>query len=136
MNTLLLTALLAAAPGPARAQAVSTGAFVHLTGRRWLTLDPAYAFDAVSVIAVGNVYESLITFKSVHEPDAFAPFLASEVPTAANGLLSADGLTYSFPVRRDVRFHDGSRLTPEDVRYSILRFMLLDSEDGPAALLL
>ena len=133
---ILLAAALWLSPCAASAQTTSTGTFVHLTGRAWQTLDPANAFDAVSAFVSGNVYESLITFKSVDELDSFEPFLASEVPTLQNGLLSKDGLAYSFPIRKGVRFHDGTELSADDVRYSLLRFMLLDSEGGPAALLL
>ncbi|MDE2293815.1 MAG: ABC transporter substrate-binding protein, partial [Elusimicrobia bacterium] len=102
----------------------------------WLTLDPAAAFDTVSLIAVGNVYESLVTFANIKHPDDIVPFLASAVPTRENGLLSADGRSYRFPLRKDVRFHDGSLMTPEDVRYSLLRFLLEDPPGGPAGLLL
>lgn len=118
------------------ARADHKASLVHLTTRPWLTLDPARAFDAVSLIVVANVYEPLLAFKDVRRPDELSPFLASEVPARENGLLSADGLTYTFPIRQGVRFHDGEPLTAEDVRYSILRFMLSDPEGGPAAMLL
>ena len=121
---------------PVLAQESRTDTFVHLTGKSWQTLDPANAFDSVSFFVVGNVYEPLISFKSATQLDSFEPFLASKVPTLENGLISKDRRTYSFPIRPGVRFHDGSLLTPEDVRYSMLRFMLMDSEGGPAALLL
>ncbi|MBI3297045.1 MAG: hypothetical protein HYZ75_02695 [Elusimicrobia bacterium] len=129
-----LAALLAAS---ALAQpAGDPGAYVHLTTRAWFTFDPAAAFDPVSIIATGNVYEPLITFGDVKKPDSLIPFLAAEVPTLENGLLSADLRTYRFPVRKGVKFHDGRLLTPEDVRYSFLRFMLADEAGGPSALLL
>jgi peptide/nickel transport system substrate-binding protein len=131
----LLALLLLLAPA-AGAQSSSTSTFVYAAGRRWLTLDPANAIDVISHTLAGNVYESLITIKSVNEPDVLEPFLATAVPSVENGLLSKDGLTYAFPIRAGVRFHDGSLMTPEDVRWSILRFMLLDTEGGPAALLL
>ena len=128
-------AFLLLAPAAARAQQDSTATFVHLTGRRWLTLDPANSFDAVSRLIGGNVYESLLTFKG-SQTDAFEPLLASQVPTIENGLISKDRLTYTLPIREGVRFHDGSLLTAEDVRYSFMRFMLLDTEGGPAAIFL
>lgn len=136
MKRIWALSLLLLAPAAARAQQASTETFVHLTGRRWLTLDPANAFDAVSHIVAGNVYESLLTFESASQTDAFKPFLASRVPSIENGLISKDRLKYVLPIRQGVRFHDGSLMTAEDVRYSFLRFMLLDSEGGPAALLL
>jgi peptide/nickel transport system substrate-binding protein len=130
-----MIALLLAAR-PSLAQQRSTGTFVHLTSSQWLTLDPSEAYDAVSSIIIGNVYESLVTFKSLDPKDGFKPFLASEVPNIKNGLLSSDRRTYIFPIRKNVRFHDGSALTADDVRYSLLRYMLTDTDGGPAALLL
>jgi peptide/nickel transport system substrate-binding protein len=132
----LLLAVLLAVSSPSAAADAPKKSFVNLTTRGWFTLDPAAAFDAVSFIAVGNVYEPLITFKSETETDVFAPFLASEVPTRENGLLSEDLRTYRFPIRKGVVFHEGSALTAEDVRYSLLRFMLTDVEGGPSGLLL
>lgn len=58
------------------------------------------------------------------------------MPSAENGLISKDGLTYTFPIRKGVRFHHGEELTPEDVRYSLLRFLLSDVAGGPSSLLL
>ncbi len=110
--------------------------FVHLTTRSWFTFDPAASFDAVSFIVTGNVYEPLIAFKSVLSSEEFMPFIAEEVPSRENKLITEDGLRYTFPIREGVRFHDGRKLTPEDVRYSLLRFMLADIEGGPSALLL
>ncbi|PIP84647.1 MAG: hypothetical protein CO113_06725 [Elusimicrobia bacterium CG_4_9_14_3_um_filter_62_55] len=135
--SLLLAAVLAALPAAADAPGMrNKGSFIQLTTRSWFTFDPAAAFDAVSFIVTGNVYEPLITFKNVDDPEALMPFLASQVPSVANGLLSKDGLRYRFPIREGVKFHSGDPLTPEDVRYSLLRFMLHDIEGGPSALLL
>jgi peptide/nickel transport system substrate-binding protein len=51
-------------------------------------------------------------------------------------LISKDGLTYTFPIRQGVHFHDGSLMTPDDVVYSFRRFLLQDQAGGPAWLLL
>ena len=53
-----------------------------------------------------------------------------------NGGISADGRTYRFKIRSGVKFHDGSTMTPEDVKYSFMRFMLTDPDGGPAWILL
>ncbi|MBI3297950.1 MAG: ABC transporter substrate-binding protein [Elusimicrobia bacterium] len=134
----ILTAVLAlSAIAPAASSAThNPGALVHLTTRKWLTMDPADASDAVSFIVTGNVYESLISFKELKVPFEYVPFLAAQVPTKANKLLSADETVYRFPIRTGVTFHDGRPLTPEDVRYSILRFMLKDTEGGSSGILL
>lgn len=99
------------------------------------TLDPAYAYDTASHLILFQAYEHLIMFKgsSVKE---YVPMLAEEVPTRANGGISADGLTYTFKIRKGVKFHDGAELTPEDIKYSLMRFMLQDRAGGPSSLLL
>ena len=100
------------------------------------SLDPAYAYDTTSdgVIWPG-IYETLITYDG-SVLSRYVPRLATAVPSVANGLISKDGLTYTFPIRQGVHFHDGTVMTPADVRYSMLRFMLQDRDGGPSWLLL
>ena len=99
------------------------------------TLDPHWAYDALSLFVGDQIYETLIDFEGA-SLDSFQPRLATVVPTTANGFLSKDGLTYAFPLRGGAKFHDGTMMAPEDVKYSLLRFLLLDREGGPSALLL
>lgn len=40
------------------------------------------------------------------------------MPTQENGGISADGLTHTFKLRTDVKFHDGRPLTAKDVVYT------------------
>jgi len=99
------------------------------------TLDPHWGYDAVSLFVVDQVYETLIDFKGESVED-FEPRIATVVPSSANGFLSKDGLTYAFPLRSGVKFHDGTPMRPEDVKYSLMRFLLLDRDGGPSNLLL
>lgn len=99
------------------------------------SLDPVYPYDNASQSLIFNIYDTLIRFKGASLTE-FEPGLAEKIPSRANGLISADGLTYTFPLRKGVRFHDGGEMTPEDVRYSLMRFMLSDRAGGPSALLL
>ncbi|HPU51988.1 MAG TPA: peptide ABC transporter substrate-binding protein [Burkholderiaceae bacterium] len=46
------------------------------------------------------------------------PMLAAEVPTAQNGGLSADGLSVTWKLKRDVRWHDGKPFTADDVVFN------------------
>lgn len=64
------------------------------------------------------------------------PRLAAVLPTRENGFLSKDGKTYAFPLRSGVKFHDGTEMTAEDVKYSLLRMMLTTGPGGPSQLLL
>lgn len=93
------------------------------------SLDPAWANDNLSRSVLLNVYEPLVSLKG-DSLSELEPRLSEKVPSRENGLLSAAGLVYAFPIRRGVLFHDGSRLTCEDARYSILRFALLDRQAG------
>ena len=99
------------------------------------TLDPHWAYDATSLFVVDQVYETLIEFQGA-SLDTYSPVLATVVPAPGNGFLSKDGLTYAFPLRSGVKFHDGTLMTPKDVKYSLMRFLLLDREGGPSNLLL
>jgi len=99
------------------------------------SLDPAYAYDTASGARIINIYETLI-FWDHEKTDQFIPMLATKVPTVENGLISADGLTYTFPIRKGVKFHNGETLTPEDVEYSIERAMVQDRSGGPVWMLL
>jgi peptide/nickel transport system substrate-binding protein len=44
--------------------------------------------------------------------------LAAEWPTLENGLLAADGLSVTWPLREGVRFHDGTPLSAHDVAFT------------------
>jgi len=133
----LSLALVAASAAPALAAVKNPDTFVYATIGDPESLDPAWAYDSASHGIIDNVYETLLTFKGGGvKPQNLAPMLATKVPTRANGLISADGLTYRFPIRKGVKFHDGAAMTPEDVRYSLLRFMLFDRDGGPSSLLL
>ncbi len=99
------------------------------------SLDPAYAYDTTSGSRIMNIYETLV-FWDGEKTDEFIPMLATKVPSVENGLLSADGLTYTFPIRGGVKSHNGEVMTPEDVEYSFERSMVLDPSGGPIWMLL
>ncbi len=133
-----LSLLLALSPAGFAAEAVKNpDTFVYATIGDPDSLDPAWSYDSASHAIIDNVYEYLLTFSGggVKVKD-LKPMLSTSVPSRANGGISADGLTYRFPIRKGVKFHDGAPLTPEDARYSVLRFMLFDRDGGPSSLLL
>ena len=99
------------------------------------SLDPAFPYDGASQSVIQNAYETLIAFKGSSLSE-FEPRLAEKVPTLANGGISKDGRTYRFLIRKGAKFHDGTEVTAEDARYSLLRFMITDRAGGPSALLL
>lgn len=132
MRRLALAALLLAAPAAA---ADDPAVLRYGLSSDIDSLDPDWAYDAASLFITDQIYETLVDFAGA-ATDAYEPRVASVVPTRENGFISPDGRTYSFPLRRGLKFHDGTPVSPEDVRYSILRFMLLDRDNGPSSLLL
>jgi len=90
-------------------------------------LDPHLAYEGSSYMAINNIIEGLV-FYDRESASEFVPWLAEEVPTVANGGLSADGLTYTFNIRQGIKFHNGNDLTAEDVAYSWERALL---QSGP-----
>lgn len=99
------------------------------------SLDPVYSYDGVTHGMLINVYDTLLKFNGSSLTD-LEPSIATQVPSVENGLISKDGKTYTFPIRSGVKFHDGTELTPEDVQYSLQRFLLSDISGGPSSLLL
>ena len=75
------------------------------------------------------MYDSLIAFNK-EKADDFVPNLATKWS------LSDDGTTYTFDIRKGVKFHSGDELKPSDIAYSIQRGMLQDRVDGPQVLFL
>lgn len=55
----------------------------------------------------------------VDDGGEFVPCLATEVPTVANGGISADGLKWRVKLREGVTWHDGKPLTAEDVKFTL-----------------
>lgn len=99
------------------------------------TLDPCIAYDVTSSQRLWNIYEPLIFFDGSHT-DKFKPLLATKVPSLENGGISGDGKTYTFTIRKGVKFHEGQKLTPDDVVYSFKRNMIADPDGGPMWMLL
>ena len=93
------------------------------------SLDPAWANDTLSHEVINNIYEPLIRFKGSSMVE-FDPGLADKAPSPENNLLSKDKRTYSFPIRQGILFHDGTALSCEDARYSLLRLLFLDRPAG------
>jgi len=77
--------------------------------QQWSTLDVAWE-------VADMINEPLFRWSEVGE---FAPFLAKEVPTLENGGISEDGLTFTFHLREDVKWHDGEPFTAEDVIFTL-----------------
>ncbi len=78
-----------------------------------INMDPSGGPNAISWELKTNTMSGLVGFSADNE---LIPLLAESLPT-----VSADGTQYVFQLRPDLVFPDGSELTAEDVRFSILR---------------
>lgn len=98
------------------------------------TLDPAHSYDTASGGIILQMYDNLIQYDGESVND-FLPMIAEAVPSQENGLWSADGTVYTFPIRQGMKFHTGNPVTPEDVEYSFERDLLMDPSGGPVWML-
>lgn len=78
------------------------------------TLDPHRSSLAVSVRAFRTIYDSLVV---QDENNEIQPWLATEWE------VSEDGNSYTFKLREDVKFHDGTPFNAEAVKYSFDRIL-------------
>ncbi|PIR19007.1 MAG: peptide ABC transporter substrate-binding protein, partial [Elusimicrobia bacterium CG11_big_fil_rev_8_21_14_0_20_64_6] len=123
------------APVLASSRVKNPDSYTYLTISDSDSLDPAYSYDTASHMVILNVYEPLFQFDRT-STEKLIPLSAAQVPSRENGLISKDGKTYTIPIRKGVKFHDGKPMTAEDVKWSLLRFLLMDRAAGPSSLLL
>ena len=84
-------------------------------GRRRQLTSPAVGFRATAAFWVlNNVFEGLYTFRD----------FKTLVPSLATGhTVSDDGLTYTFQLRKAVKFHDGTPFNAEAVEFNYMRYL-------------
>ncbi len=99
------------------------------------TMDPNLCYDTASAALIMNVMEGLIFFNR-EKMTEYVPLLAEEIPTVANGGISADGMTYTFNIRDGVTFHNGNDMTPSDFEYTFERGLIQSDVNGPQWLLI
>ncbi len=76
--------------------------------------DPALDKNSAEVIVNAHAGEALAIMGP--EKNVYIPGLATKWTTAP------DGLSWIFDIRKDVKFHDLTTVTPEDIKFSIERF--------------
>ena len=103
------------------------------TTDRVVSFDPAKEYDYFSGEIVNQVFDTLLVYDTQNA--TLMPGLATEVPTVANGGISADGLNYTYHLRQGVTFTDGSAFNATVMKWSIERAIKLDLSGSPAFLL-
>jgi len=118
---------------PPRCGKKSGGACDHAEKRRHaclrtsgdsVGLDPAYETDGNSFMICDNILEALVFYKD--ESTTLEPGLATSWE------ISPDGLTYTFKLRKGVKFHDGTAFNADAVVFSIGRMMKTAMSNSPA----
>jgi peptide/nickel transport system substrate-binding protein len=97
----------------ARLQADGNGTLIVGTETDIEGFDPGHAGALATTRVNINVLEGLVKYNP--GTVELIPHLATEVPTLENGGVSEDGLTYTFSLRPDVTFHDGTPFNAEAV---------------------
>jgi ABC-type transport system substrate-binding protein len=91
--------------------------FVFANESDYDTMDPHIAFDVGRVAVRLNIYDGLMRWQK--NPAVLEPWAAE------SHTISPDGLTYTFKLRKDVKFHDGTEVKASDVVYSLERILAL-----------
>src|ERR1700730_12629139 len=76
------------------------------------TLDPYVASSLVELEVINNVFEGLVTLDAKN---------ATRTMLASKATASEDFKTYSFELRKGVKFHNGQEMTSADVKGSLER---------------
>lgn len=92
------------------------------------TLDPAKCYSYYCSNVFQNAGNTLITYQP--GSTEISPQLATKMPE-----ISDRGRTYTFTLRQGVTFHDGSRMTAEDVKFSLNRARWINHPEGAGFLL-
>ncbi|MCM0020937.1 MAG: ABC transporter substrate-binding protein, partial [Tagaea sp.] len=106
-------ATLAASAAPARAQA--RGPITASLLGNLPNIHPWHVGNIETAAANLLAYSNLL---KVGPDGTMVPDLAVALPK-----IGEDGLSYTFELRRDVRFHDGDRLTADDVLFSYEQYL-------------
>jgi len=115
---------LAAGLGLAPATTSAQSRFVFANESDYDTVDPHASFDVGRVAVRLNLYDGLMRWQD--NPAKLEPWIAE------SHSISPDGKTYTFKMRRGVKFHDGGEVKAADVVYSLER--ILAQGKGAAAL--
>ena len=107
--SLLLGSLVAS--GPAADTPRRGGVLLAVIGADPPSLDPHQESTFANIELVAPLYSTLLQIDPYHYPKIIGDL-------ATEWKISPDGLTYTFKLHPDVKFHDGSPLTSADVKAS------------------
>ncbi len=103
-------------PGEVAPQPKKGGKLIVAQQSDFPSFDPDVAVSFEDWIVCNQLYNALYQFD---KDGNMYPDLAADFPT-----ISEDGLVYTIPIKKGIKFHNGSELTAEDVKYSLERSLI------------
>lgn len=88
-----------------------------------ITLDPQIANDSAAELIIMNIYEGLMRLDENDNPT---------IGVAESYTSNSDYTEYTFTVRSDAKWSDGSTLTAEDFRYGMVRALATETDSETA----
>lgn len=123
---LVMGTALATAPIAAQAETPKNALVMAFSIDDIITLDPAGMFEFTALEYEGNTYDRLIAFDNDDVSKIYGQ-------AAESWDVSDDGKTYTFHLRKGIKFASGNEMTAEDVAFSLQRVVLIDG--SPAFIL-
>jgi peptide/nickel transport system substrate-binding protein len=110
------TAVSSRLAAPALAQSQNTDRIIFAMSQEPVQFNPLLYVNT----GTENVPESCMfdALWDVNDNGEFVPNLAAEIPTRANGGISADGLIWRIHLKRDVKWSDGQPFNAKDVAFT------------------
>jgi len=116
----LLTAAALPIARPVQAQTPRTALVIAAQIDDLVALDPHHSFEVTGSDALKNIYDQLFVIDETQSSARLMPGLAESFT------VSEDGKTFTFSIRKGVRFHSGNELSAADVVFSLRRPLLIN----------
>ena len=123
---LVMGTALATAPLMAQAETPKNALVMAFSIDDMITLDPAGMFEFTALEYEGNTYDRLVAFDNDDVSNIYGQ-------AAESWDVSDDGKTFTFHIRKGIKFPSGNEMTAEDAAFSLQRVILIDG--SPAFIL-
>src|SRR5271156_552467 len=120
LGATVIAALIASAPSSSALAATPADTLVVAkTIDDIISLDPAEAYELSGIEMITNVYDRIMRF----EADDVTKLVGG---AAESWTISDDGKTFTFKLRKGMKFHSGAPVTAQDAAFSLQRVVKLD----------